>query len=454
MRAAVAMVSAAVSVAVGGAPVAVAERDAGSGPEYSYLVLTDGLDGVDLARAAVLRAGGEVVYGYPQIGVVVAHGDAALPRAVRGRPGVTGVGATRTVALPAAVPGAGRAMPDPAETEQWNLAMVGAYDAWRTTEGSPDVVVAVADSGVDDRHPDLAPNFDASMSVDCSTGRPDQANAAWRAPRSDHGTHVAGTIAAARDGAGVVGVAPRTRIAAVRVGDADALFHAEASVCAFVWMGEHAAAGLRIANHSYYNDPWWTACPDDEDQAVYAEAITRAAAFATGRGVLSIAAMGNEGLDLAHKTQDPLSPTDAGRPEQPRPVTAACRNLPAELPDVVAVSALGASGRRAGYANTGLGVVDLTAPGGDGSAGGQGVLSTSRDGGWATKEGTSMAAPAVTGVAALVAAEHPLWGPAEIAARLYATATRLPCEAPCTVAGDVDAFHGHGRVDAARAVGP
>lgn len=454
MRAAVAMVSAAVSVVAGVAPTAVAGPDLGSepGPRYSFLVLTEGPAGVDLVQDVVRRAGGEVVYGYRRIGVVVARGEAGLADAVRGRPGVGRVGVTRTVALPAGVSPAGRAAADPGEAEQWNLAMVGAYDAWRTTEGSPDVVVAVADSGVDDRHPDLAPNFDASMSVDCSTGRPDQTNAAWRPPSSDHGTHVAGTIAAARDGAGVVGVAPRTRIASVRIGDADAMFHAEASVCAFVWMGEHAAQGLRIANHSYYNDPWWTACPDDEDQAVYAEAITRAAAFAAGRGVLSIAAMGNEAIDLAHKTHDPLSPSDGARPDQPRPVTAACRNLPVELPDVVAVSALGTSGRSAGYTNTGLGIVDLAAPGGDRAAGGEGVLSTSRDGGWSTKEGTSMATPVVSGVAALIAARHPTWGPADIAAHLYATATRLPCEDPCTAAGDVDAFHGHGMVDAARAV--
>ncbi|WP_406283584.1 S8 family peptidase [Embleya sp. NBC_00896] len=459
----IAIVSAAVSAFVGAVPAGAAGAAGTAGTSgavagtYSYLVLTEsaGVAGAALAASAVQRAGGAVVQSYGQVGVVVARGDAGLAAAVRGQPGVARVGATRTVPVRTPEPAERTAPADPGEAAQWNLALVRAYEAQRITEGSRDVVVAVADSGVDDRHPDLAPNFDAALSVDCSTGRPVQGNAAWRAPRSDHGTHVAGTIAAARNGTGVVGVAPKVRIAAVRIGDADAMFHGEASVCGFVWLAEHAAQGLRIANHSYYNDPWWLLCPEDEDQAVIHEAVRRAAAYAAGRGVLSIAAAGNENYDLAHKTVDPYSPNDAAAtPATPRPVTDACRLLPAELPGVVTVAAVGADGTRASYSNTGLGVVDLAGPGGSGSAGDAGVLSTARDGGWATKQGTSMAAPAVAGVAALIASEHPDWGPDAIAARLYATATRLPCAAPCTAAGDVDSFHGHGLVDALRAVDP
>lgn len=465
MRVAIAMLSAAGVVLLGTVPtraVSAASKGSVEAPAetYSYLVLTrePGPAGTVLVESAVRRAGGTVVGAYGRIGVVVAHGGPGFAAAVRGRPGVARVGATRTAPIGAhggpAARGGG-AVEDPAEATQWNLAMVHAYEAQRITEGSPDVAVAVVDSGVDDRHPDLAPNFDAELSVDCSTGRPIREGAAWRAPRSDHGTHVAGTIAAARNGIGVVGVAPRVRIAAVRVGDADTMFHAEASVCGFVWLAEHAARGLRIANHSYYNDPWWLMCPDDQDQAVAYEGIRRAAAYAAERGVLSIAAAGNDDYDLAHKTVDPYSPNDAAsRPVPPRPVTDACRMAPAELPGVVTVAAVGADGRRAGYSNTGLGVVDLAGPGGNGSAGGEGVLSTARDGGWARKEGTSMAAPAVSGVAALIVSEHPEWGPDTIAARLAATATRLPCAGSCTASGEVDSFHGHGLVDALRAVRP
>ncbi|WP_424644399.1 S8 family serine peptidase [Embleya sp. AB8] len=458
MRAAIAMVSAVVSAVVLVGTTVPAARADGPQDTYSYLVLTRsvGAAGTLLAESAVRQAGGVVVQAYAPVGVVVAHGGPGFAAALRGRPGVARVGATRTVPIRATapVPPAVGAAPaaDPGEAPQWNLAMVHAYEAQRITEGSPDVVVAVVDAGVDDRHPDLAPNFDAALSVDCSTGRPIRAGAAWRAPRSDHGTHVAGTIAAARNGSGVVGVAPRTRIAAVRLGDADSLFHGEASVCGFVWLAEHADRGLRIANHSYYDDPWWLLCPDDEDQAVIQEAVRRAAAYAAAHGVLSIAAAGNDDYDLAHKTVDRRSPNDAGRaPDRPRPVTAACRMLPAELPGVITVAALGADGRRASYSNTGLGVIDLTAPGG---GAGEGVLSTARDGGWAIKSGTSMATPAVSGVAALLAARHPTWTPAEITARLYATADPLPCAAPCTTSGNVDSYHGHGLVDALRAVEP
>ncbi|MEU0933549.1 S8 family serine peptidase [Embleya sp. NPDC005971] len=470
MRAAIAMVSVAAAALFGSVPARAASTDAAPAELYSYLVLTPSVGTAQtvLAESAVRRAGGVVVYAYGPVGVVVAHGGPGFAAAVRGRPGVARVGATRTVPLrgrargrapervgAAGLPavGSGGAVADPAEAAQWNLAMVHAYEAQRITEGSADVVVAVADAGVDDRHPDLAPNFAAELSADCSTGRPIRADAAWRAPRSDHGTHVAGTIAAARDGHGVLGVAPGVRIAALRLGDADALFHGEASVCGFVWLAEHADQGLRIANHSYYNDPWWLLCPDDEDQAVIHEAVRRAAAYAADRGVLSIAAAGNDAYDLAHKTVDPRSPNDAAtRPARPRPVNDECRQLPAELPGVITVAAVGANGLRAGYSNTGLGVLDLAGPGGDGAAGGEGVLSTSGDGGWARKQGTSMAAPAVTGVAALIASMHPTWGPAAITARLYATAGRPECVAPCVPAGDVDSFHGHGLVNALRAV--
>lgn len=68
-----------------------------------------------------------------------------------------------------------------------------------------------------------------------------------------HGTHTAGTIAAAKNGIGIVGVAPNVKIAGIKAGNADGFFYPEAVVCAFMWAGGHKLAGT---NNSYFADPF------------------------------------------------------------------------------------------------------------------------------------------------------------------------------------------------------
>jgi subtilisin family serine protease len=75
------------------------------------------------------------------------------------------------------------------------------------TTGSPDVVVGVLDSGISSTHPDLATQIAFDKSASCLGGVPDTSVAAWNPTTSSHGTHVAGTIAAAINGVGVAGVA-------------------------------------------------------------------------------------------------------------------------------------------------------------------------------------------------------------------------------------------------------
>ena len=108
----------------------------------------------------------------------------------------------------------------------------------QVTDGSRNVVVGVLDSGIEAAHPDLAANIDAADSVSCiGAGRPDTSPASWlddKAPGGYHGTHVAGTIAAARNGVGIVGVAPNVRLASVKVVNADGFIYPEYAVCGFV----------------------------------------------------------------------------------------------------------------------------------------------------------------------------------------------------------------------------
>ena len=75
-----------------------------------------------------------------------------------------------------------------------------------------------------------------------------------------HGTHTAGTIAAAANGIGIVGVAPNVQIAGIKAGNADGFFFPEAVVCAFMWAGTH---GFDVTNNSYFADPYLFNCKND-----------------------------------------------------------------------------------------------------------------------------------------------------------------------------------------------
>ena len=90
--------------------------------------------------------------------------------------------------------------------------MIKADQANAVNRGSRNVLVGVLDSGIEATHPDLAPNIDAANSVGCTNeGVADTSPAAWAPTTSDHGTHVAGTIAAAQNGIGIAGVAPNVQ---------------------------------------------------------------------------------------------------------------------------------------------------------------------------------------------------------------------------------------------------
>jgi subtilisin family serine protease len=322
-------------------------------------------------------------------------------------------------------------------------------------------VVGVLDSGIDATHPDLAAAVEPARSAGCLSGKPDQARSAWSPSTSAHGTHVAGTIAAADDGRGITGVAPGVRLASVKVVDDDGFIYPEYAVCGFMWA---ARQHMRIANSSYSLDPWLLTCSDVPGQAVAYEAVRRAVQYATAHGVLSVAAAGNERMDLANPRQDLRSPDNVPDP-RPRPVNQHCHVLPAELPGVVAVSAVGAQRVKSEYSSYGSGVVAVTAPGGDrgqpSGVGSSGCVLSTVPSGYGYLCGTSMAAPHVAGVAALLASVRPEAGPQELATLLRSQAHPLPCPsrsvdrddlAAACAGGAGNAFYGHGLVDALAAV--
>jgi subtilisin family serine protease len=426
------------------------------GATLRYLVLFDQGTDETLANAEIAGACGAPVVYYPEIGVAVATSEYsrfadrfgrdrafsaerevhAHEDAARSRSDETGSTDDDLITTnPAAVPTTDRT------GEQWDMSMIHADEARLITEGSRDVVVGVLDSGVDPNHPELRRSLDPKLSAGCLSGKADPDESAWAPTASPHGTHVAGIIAASDDGEGITGVAPGVRIASVKVVDDDGFILPEYTVCGLMWA---AANKMTVTNNSYFVDPWLVTCDRDQQHVVY-EAIRRAVDYDTRRGVLTVAAATNEGIDLDSR-QD-----------------SACRVLPAGLRGVVAVSAVGPNRLKASYSAYGLGLVDVTAPGGEISTGrnkaDECVLSTVPNG-YERYCGTSMATPHATGVVALLASQHPDASPTQLTRMLTTQAEPIACPADydlngtgsqdgyCSGYAPYNSFHGHGLVDA------
>jgi hypothetical protein len=468
-----------------------AARATADAPKLAYVVNTGtGHRTIASVKRAISAAGGSVVAVYDRIGVIVAHSaDPDFGAEIRAVRGVRSAGATRTAPLAAAgttAEGAAEYLTktqaarsaaaagdgeEPLEADQWDLRAIGADRAARIDPGSRDVTVAVIDTGVDDTHPDLAPNFSPSQSANCVGGKADTSEGAWRPYTAEdyHGTHVAGEIAAARNGVGVAGVAPGVKVSGIKVSDPDnGLFYPESVVCAFVFAADH---GVEITNNSYYVDPWLYNCMDDPDQRAIVDAVDRAQRYAQKKGVLHVAAAGNDNHDLdADAIVDDSSPDDST--PVPRTIDPhECFDVPTQLPGVVTVSATGVKKEKSYYSSYGKGVVDVAAPGGDRryqlpdtpSKDGR-ILSTMPGNQYAFLQGTSMASPHAAGVAALLKSEHPGASPARLRALLKAQADDTACPASYDQDGDGtqdavceggrhgNGFYGAGIVDALRAV--
>ena len=293
---------------------------------------------------------------------------------------------------------------DPLYGDQWGPERIGAPAAWDRATGSPSTVVAVLDSGIALSHPDLAANIWTNSGEIAGNSIDDDNNGyvddlhAWNFvsntndPSDDfgHGTHVAGTIGAlGNNGLGVAGVNWSTSLMPLKICDGDGSCYLDKEISALQYAVDN---GAKVANASFGGTyGGW----QPEQDAIEA---------AGDAGLLYVAAAGNSA-----NNNDATATYPASYP----------------LDNLISVAAMTASDTLAYFSNFGASSVHLGAPGYDiqSTLPTSGPLSSPT--GYGALSGTSMAAPHVTGAAALLWSLHPSWTMQQVRTRLLTTVRRL-----------------------------
>jgi subtilisin len=356
-------------------------------PSY-IVVLRDSVPSAATETARLERVHGfhsEHVYAHALKGFAARLGNRQLAR-VKADPDVAFVSPDRELRIAAQVPLL------PGESAPTGVRRIRAASSTDAHQAS-DVAVAVIDTGIDLTHPDL----NAVSGKNCTTSRKN----ALASDDNGHGTHVAGTIGAENDGSGVVGVAPGTRLYAVKVLNASGQGTWSQVVCGIDWVTQKARTlNIKVANMSLAGFGF----ADGLCGNLIGDALNRAICRSTAAGVTYVAAAGNSGQDFS-------------------------TSVPAAYPEVLTVTAMsdsdgtdGALGgaptcrtgesddRYASFSN----FADPTDTGGQAhmvAAPGVCIASTWLGGGYRTVSGTSMAAPHATGTVALCAGSGGVAGP-------------------------------------------
>ncbi len=268
---------------------------------------------------------------------------------------------------------------------QYALSLIKAFSAWNITEGDSSVIVGIVDTGVNWMHPDLFPNIwqnpnwrtDTKYPGDSigwdfggTNGTPDNNPEEDYPPPYEHGTHVAGIVAAvANNKIGIAGVAPKCKIMAVKASEKDLVDQNGEPYIVYGFEGIIYAAdhGARVINCSWGGVGY---SPYEQDVIDYA----------TAKGALVVAAAGN---DHSEEFQ-----------------------TPAYYRNVLSVAATDQNDNAAYFTNYSYNV-SVSAPGVN-------IMSTWGTDSYTELSGTSMASPCAAGVAALVASEHPNYAPQQI----------------------------------------
>ncbi len=421
----------------------------------NYMVISKSTDLTKSVENSLETSGGEIVSSIPEIGIsIVSSKDANFIENTKKNRNVTSVVPDYEIAwIPSEVKE--EVYPESIGDDetyyfyQWNLPAIDAPLAWNAGYTGKGASVYVLDSGVQGNHPDLASNLNTELSRSFIKGEE------WNAAPgfSSHGTHVAGTIAAADNNFGVIGVAPNAEIVAIKVlsginGSGPLSVISEA----LVYSGTQGADVINMSLGAELNK---------NGKLIDANGV---AYKIPAKYVMEIVNAQQRAVDYAFKQGSTII-ASAGNDPTNYDGNSAYIKLPGSLNNIITVSATSPVGWNyetnpvtnfdvpTSYTTHGKSLIDVAAPGGDVNfqlpngyySGLDRVLSTTVNG-WNWMSGTSMAAPHVAGVAALIIAKNGgKMSPHEVTKQIENTADQVG-------GNGQDQFFGKGRVNAYRAV--
>jgi lantibiotic leader peptide-processing serine protease len=430
----------------------------------SYILMARGNNLPAGLEQRVNEAGGSIARTIPQIGLALVHTDNPDFAATAAR--ISGINSVMTNARMQFIDPGHRVdvefdaqnLGDPPFSGsadfffdlQWGHTAIRATTAWADGIRGAGARVAVLDTGFDLTHPDLVPNINFELSRNFVDGESLQ----YGLPDPfSHGTHVAGTIAAAENDFGIIGVAPDAELVLLKVlgdGGSGSFFDVIDAIVYAADVGSHVinmslGAGLIKSGFFDANDNWVPA----NEVAALTNAISRATTYAYRQGTAVLSSAGNSAVNSNQAADLVFVPSQSSH----------VISISATAPIGWATDPLNISlDNLASYSNYGLSHIDFAAPGGDFIYPGNenctvaGLLRpcwvfdlvfSTGNGSWYWSAGTSMASPHAAGVAALIiSANGGAMHPAQLEAVLRATADDLGKPGK-------DAFYGHGRVSAA-----
>jgi len=425
-------------------------------PFKNYMVISADSEMTKSVESYLKTGGGEILSTMPEIGIaVVSSKDAnfiqntlknkeivsVIPDyEIKWIPTSEGIEAN----LPEATPSIGSTEPYYYYDYLWGLEAIDAPQAWNAGFTGEGASVFVLDSGIDAEHIELAPNLNTDLCASFVPG--EHWNILTTTPFDNHGTHVAGTIAAAQNGKGLIGVAPNVELVAVKVLSEFTGSGAFSSINAGIFYA--ANKGADVINMSLGASLYKNGKLIDANGDPYQ---------IPGKFVMEVVNAQQRAIDYAFRKGTTII-ASAGNDEHDADGDGSWIKLPGGLNNVITVSATAPENYDytaaytnfdipASYTNYGKSLIDIAAPGGDGDYSVLDyILSAGSDGAYYFAGGTSMAAPHVSGVAALIIAKNGgQMDPLAVAQQLGNTADNID-------GNGQSVYFGKGRVNAFRAV--
>lgn len=277
---------------------------------------------------------------------------------------------------------------DPGYASQWHLPRISAPQGWNISTGSPEVVIAVLDSGVDPNHPDLSAKLVPGYNYVYNNNDTHDVHG--------HGSRVAGIAAASSNsGIGVAGVAWQNKIMPLVVFDSTGYGTYSQWISGIVYAADH---GAKVINMSIGGSS-------------YSSSLQNAVNYAWNKGVVLVACAMNTGSNTPY--------------------------YPAALNNVLAVAATDSGDNRASWSNYGT-WIDVSAPG-------VSIYSTTNGGGYGTGSGTSFSTPQVAGLAALIMSRNPALSNSQVVELIKQNSDDLG-------SSGYDPYYGSGRINVYRAL--